>query len=87
MSAVSGISVALLPLFVVCVVFGSIVAAIALVCWTIVRLVSGGTRSQSVSAEESRMIQELYQGLSKMEQRLESLETLLLDRDKKGNAV
>jgi len=30
------------------------------------------------------MIQELYQGLSKMEARVEALETLLLDQERKG---
>jgi hypothetical protein len=31
------------------------------------------------------MIQDIYHGLVKMEQRVESLETLLLDRQRKGN--
>jgi len=30
--------------------------------------------------DEARMIQEIYQGLSRMEQRVESLETILYDR-------
>lgn len=30
--------------------------------------------------EEARMIQEIYQGLSRMEQRVEALETILCDR-------
>jgi phage shock protein B len=81
--SVSTVSVALLPLFVVCVVFGTILAAIGLVCWTIVRLTGGGAKGQAAEADESRMIQELYHGLSKMEQRVEALETLLLDRDRR----
>ena len=36
-------------------------------------------RDKSV-IEETRLIQELYHGLNRMEQRVESLETLLLDR-------
>jgi len=31
--------------------------------------------------EEARMIQEIYQGLSRMEQRVEALETILYDRE------
>ena len=45
----------------------------------------GGARSQKPRAgttEETRMIQELYNGLSKMEKRIESLETILMDRVK-----
>jgi hypothetical protein len=30
------------------------------------------------------MIQELYQGLSKMEERVNALETILLDQERKG---
>ena len=35
-------------------------------------------------ADEAQMIQELYQGLSRMEERVETLETLLLDQERKG---
>ena len=45
----------------------------------------GKRRSNSNDAEEARMIQDIYHGLVKMEQRVESLETLLLDRQRKGN--
>jgi phage shock protein B len=40
-------------------------------------------QNHSLQAEETRLIQELYQGLSKMEERVEALETLLLDRQRK----
>ena len=36
--------------------------------------------------EETRMIQEIYKGLSLMKERLEALETLILDRDRKDRA-
>ena len=38
---------------------------------------------QKQQAEETKMIQEIYQGLSRMEERVEALETILLDRDGK----
>jgi len=31
------------------------------------------------------MIQEIYQGLSRMEERVESLETIILDRERKDH--
>ena len=34
--------------------------------------------------EETRLIQEIYQGLSKMENRVEALETIMLDHERKG---
>jgi phage shock protein B len=51
------------------------------------RILKGESRRKSDSndAEEARMIQDIYHGLTKMEQRVEALETLLLDKQRKGN--
>jgi phage shock protein B len=43
-----------------------------------------GKTSRKDQADDSKIIQEIYQGLSHMEERLEALETILLDREKKG---
>lgn len=76
---------------IVAIVFGSLLAFAALVCGTILAIVklrnsglSGhGRNSQS---EEARIIQEIYQGLSHMEERIDALETILMDgQDKKGH--
>ena len=40
-------------------------------------------QSQQLQAEETKLIQELYQGLSRIEERVEALETILLERRKK----
>ena len=47
----------------------------------ILKIMQGGASRQErqVQAEETRLIQELHQGLIRMEQRIETLETLLLD--------
>ena len=43
----------------------------------------GGSKQRKVNQDdESRLIQEIYHGLSRMEGRVEALETLLLDREK-----
>ncbi|MFW5722719.1 MAG: hypothetical protein ACOCVU_03005 [Desulfohalobiaceae bacterium] len=56
------------------VVLGFILAAI--------KLIRGGRKNGAQDqAEEAQMIQEIYQGLEKMESRVESLETLLMERD------
>jgi phage shock protein B len=44
---------------------------------------SNWRRSQEQSAEETRMIQAMYQQLSKMEERVEALETILADSVRK----
>ena len=45
----------------------------------------GGKRQETLD-EETKLIQEMYQGLMKMEKRIESLETILLDPDRKEDA-
>ena len=37
-------------------------------------------KAHAADEEESRVIQEVYQGLSRMEERIEALETILIDR-------
>ena len=51
-----------------------------------IKILKGGiSRSgQRSQAEEARMIQEIYRGLSRMEERVEALETIILDRTRKG---
>lgn len=84
MMSVGGAFASLTGILITLIVFGALLGGVAIVCWTIVRLVAGGTRSNAASAEETQLMQELYHGLSKMEQRVEALETLLLERDRHG---
>ncbi|KPJ75898.1 MAG: hypothetical protein AMJ54_13580 [Deltaproteobacteria bacterium SG8_13] len=72
---------------IVAIVFGSVVLALAIVGSTIlmaIRIIKGGVtrKQQKQEAEETRMIQEMFQHLSHMETRIEALETILLDRQK-----
>ena len=81
----SGALASISGILIVLIVFGALLAGVTIVCWTIVRLVTGGGRGNAASAEETQLMQELYHGLSKMEQRVEALETLLLERDHRGD--
>lgn len=68
------------------VVFGSIVLASVAVIGTVylfIRLLGGGVSHEArrLQAEETRMIQDIYNGLLRMEERVETLETILLDQD------
>jgi phage shock protein B len=45
---------------------------------------NSGGRSKEQQTEHARLIQELYHGLRNMEKRVESLETILLDKHRKG---
>ena len=44
-------------------------------------------QNQQLQAEETRLIQEMHRGLAKLEERVETLETLLLDRRRKGDCT
>ena len=70
------------------IVFGGTVLILAIICSTIliaIKIIKGGVsrKGQKNQTNEARMIQEIYQGISKMEERVEALETLILDRDRK----
>ena len=61
-----------------------LLATLGCITYLIIRAFrAGGTkRSGKTEAEETRLIQEIHHGLVKMERRVESLETLLLDADR-----
>ena len=76
---------------IVAIVFGSIIIILAIIPVTIllaIRLFKGGLSrtDRKKQAEEAKMIQEIYQGLSRMEERIETLETILLDREKEDRS-
>ncbi len=74
-------------ILIVGIVFGSIVAIIAIIFGFV--LLSSKTKRQGSSfrqsgkldADETRLIQEIHQGLSKMVKRVDALETILFDRE------
>lgn len=74
--------------FIVAIVFTSILIAIGIIAGTVVALARnkrGGPYwkgNDPLQSNETRLIQELHQGLIRMEERVEALETILLDREK-----
>lgn len=73
--------------FIVMIVFGGIVLALAIIGGTILiglKILKGGVsqKGQRQQTDEARVIQEIYQGLARMEERVESLETILLEKER-----
>ncbi len=73
-------------IIIVAMIFGSLLAVAALICGTIIMIIK--TRDSRITegksrSEEAMIIQEIYQGLDKMEKRIESLETILMDSQEK----
>jgi phage shock protein B len=69
-------------------IFGGIVLALAVIGGIIlmaIKIIRGGIspKGKKLQTEESKIIQEIYQGLSRMEERVETLETILLDKERK----
>ncbi len=69
--------------FIVAIVFGSVVTLAGLLCGTILVIIrmrqTGSGKTAKGSEDEVLIVQELYRGLEKMEQRIEALETILMD--------
>lgn len=75
----------MLEIIIVSIVFGSIVALAALICGTILIVLKTRSRNNTTGAgdrDEAKIMQEIYQGLGRMEERIESLETILRDTEK-----
>jgi phage shock protein B len=72
------------------IVFSGVIMALLIIGATVlmaIRFIKGGAngRNHGARAEETRMIQEIYRGLTRMEQRVEALETILLEKEKKDH--
>jgi phage shock protein B len=72
------------------IIFGGTVLALAIIGSTIlmaIKIIKGGVsrKNQNFQADEAKMIQEIYKGLSRMEERVEALETIILDRERKDH--
>ncbi len=69
------------------IVFGSIIVLVSIIAGTILALMKmrhGGVsrKSRQRFDEETRMVQEIYHGLTPMEKRVEALETILMGKEK-----
>jgi phage shock protein B len=75
-------------ILVLSIIFGGAVLVLAIVGSTIlmgIKLFKGKVsgKDRQDQTDEAKMIQEIYRGLSQMEARVEALETILLERDRK----
>jgi len=70
------------------IIFGGAIIILTIIGSTVlmgIKILKGGVskKGQRIMDDEARMIQEIYSNMSKMEERVEALETLILDRDRK----
>lgn len=49
--------------------------------FAVVKLIRGGGSGRQMSREEVLLVQEMHQGFQRMEQRVDALETILLERE------
>ena len=81
MVASTGIPIAAM-FFLVLVIAIPFLFIFGVVC-LIVFAVRRGSKQQNISTEETRMLQEMFMGLKRMEDRVDALETILMDKMKK----
>lgn len=75
---------------IVAIIFGGLILCLAIIGGTIlmaVKIKQGGLSrgEQRSRTEETKMIQEIYQGLERMENRIEALETIILKGRRKDS--
>ena len=64
-----------------------LIATLGLILIGIIRAAKTGgisKKDRQTHADETKMIQDIFNGLSKMEERIETLETILIERQKKS---
>ena len=77
-------------LSVLAIVFGGSILLLAIIGSTIlmaIKILKGGLtrKGRQDESQEARMIQEIYQGLSRMEERVDALETIIIDHERKDH--
>ena len=77
-------------MFALAIVFGGSILLLAMIGSTILmalKILKGGLsrKGQQGESQEAGMIQEIYQGLSRMEERVDALETIILDHERKDH--
>lgn len=78
---------------IVAIVFGGIMLALAIIGSTIlmgIKMIKEGgvsRKDRQSQTDEARMIQEIHQGLTRMEERVDALETIILDHERKDRAL
>lgn len=75
------------PVLILITIFGGIILSLSVIGGTIIfamKIIKGGGsgRGRKSQSEEAMMIQEIFSGLSRMEERVDSLETLLLKKER-----
>lgn len=78
----------MIGVLIVAIIFGTVLAIVVIVFAFVLlkaKIQTGGSfrGGEQLQANETRLIQELHQGLSRMEERIEALETIMLDREEK----
>jgi phage shock protein B len=76
------VGIGILELIIIGVIVIPVVAIMGLFLVAGLAVLKGGGKSRRGNPDEARLIQEIHRGLEKMEKRIESLETIVLDQTK-----
>lgn len=73
---------AILIVLVSCLGAVMIIATVGLMIYLIIKAYKGSGKGGQSDADETRMIQEIYHGMQRMEKRVETLETIIIDTER-----
>jgi TolA-binding protein len=73
----------IMAIFILATIFAGIALIVGVFFWGIRSTRGGGGRITEQQNEETRLIQQIYQSLNTMESRVEALETILIEQQKK----
>lgn len=71
-----------MPLFFTLIVIGLPVICITVLILAAILKSSGGKQRQASDAEETRLIQEIHRDMNRLEDRIEALETIIIDHER-----
>lgn len=79
-------SSSIIPVLIVFVVIGIPVICVTLIVLARILKSNGGGNASSTASEDLKTLREIHRNLSRMEERIEALETIIIQRHKKSNS-
>jgi phage shock protein B len=76
------LSIGLLELVIIGLIALILLWVVGFLMFAIVKVMGSPKQDSNKEEEEARLIQEIYQGFLRMEDRIETLETILVEREK-----
>ena len=71
------------PFLISILCFVIVLPVICIIVISVIKMMTGGRKNKQRDEEEARLIHDIHQGLHKMEERVNSLETLIIQKERR----